>query len=134
MPDGYAVMARQLFPQVNKYNYGVESNISVTPPNVQSVSYTSARRDEIQLTFDQNVKWDDEIAKRFYLDGAADELTTVGGTGKIITLKLAGPSTANTLTYIKGGKWRQEDAIIRGANNIAALTFCEIPIRPAASR
>ena len=134
LPEGYAVMARQLFPQVNKYNYGLESKISVTPPNVQSVFYTSARRDEIQLTFDQNVKWDDEIAGRFYLDGASSELTTVGGTGKSITLKLAGPSTANTLTYIKGGKWRQEDAIIRGANNIAALTFCEVPIRPAAPR
>ena len=134
LPEGYAVMARQLFPQVNKYNYGIESKIPLTPPNIQSVSYTSARKDEITLVFDQNVKWEDEVARRFYLDGAAHELTTIGGTGKTITLKLTGPSTAKTLTYIKGGKWRQEDAIIQGVNKIAALTFCEVSIRPATSR
>ena len=58
------------------------------------------------------------------------ELTAVGGTGRIITLKLAGPSTAKNLSYVRGGKWRQEEAIIWGSNNIAALTFCEVPIRP----
>jgi hypothetical protein len=134
LPEGYTVMARQLFPLVNKYNYGVESKMSVTAPNIQSVSYTSAKRDEIKLTFDQNVKWDDEVAGRFYLDGVAAEVIDVGGGGKTITLKLAGPSTAKTLTYIKGGKWKQDEAIIWGSNNIAALTFCEVPIRPARSR
>jgi len=128
-PEGYTVMAQLLFPLVNKYNYGVESKVSVTAPNIQSVSYTSPRKDEITLVFDQNVKWNDEVAGRFYLDGVAAELIAVGGTGNIITLKLAGPSTAKNLTYIKGGKWKQEDAIIWGSNNIAALTFCEVPIR-----
>ena len=134
LPEGYAVMARQMFPLVNKYNYGVESKVSVTAPNIQSVSYTSAKRDKITVIFDQNVKWDDEIAEQFYLDGVAGKLIAVGGTGNIITLKLAGPSTAKYLTYVKGGKWTQEDAIIWGSNNIAALTFCEVPIRPARSR
>ena len=129
LPEGYTVMAQQLFPLVNQHNYGVQSKMSVTAPNIQSVSYTSAKRDEIELTFDQNVKWNNGIAGRFYLDGVAAELTALGGTGKIITLKLAGPSTAKKLTYIKGGKWRQEEAIIWGSNNIAALTFCEVPIR-----
>ncbi len=122
-------MARQLFPLVNKYNYGAESNISVTAPNIQSVSYSSARKDEIKLVFDQNVKWDDEVALRFYLDDGPAELISVGGTGRIITLKLAGPSTAKNLSYVRGGKWRQEQAIIWGLNDIAALTFCEVPIR-----
>ncbi len=134
LPEGYAVMARQLFPLVNQYNYGMESRISVSPPNIQSVSYTSSRRDEIKLVFDQNVNWDNEVAARFYFDGDAGELSIVSGSGKIMTLKLAGPSTARTLTYIKGGQWTQADAIIRGENNIAALTFCEVPIRPARSR
>lgn len=68
--------------------------------------------------------------------GVAAEVSEVDGTGKIITLKLTNPSTAKTLTYIKGGKWKQEEAIIWGSNNIAALTFCEvpIPIRPSRSR
>ena len=85
-------------------------------------------QDEIKLVFDQTVKWDDEVAGRFYLDGVPAEVIAVGGTGKVITLKLAGPSTAKTLTYIKGGRWKQEEAIIQGENNIAALTFCEVPI------
>ncbi len=131
LAEGYAMMARQLFPLLNKYSYGLDPNFSVTPPNIQSISYTSARRDEVKLTFDQNVKWDDEIAGRFYLDDAAAELLTVSGAGNTITLKLAGPSTATKLSYIKGGKWKQKDAIILGENNIAALTFWEFPIRAA---
>ena len=80
------------------------------------------------------MKWDDKVAGRFYFDDDSAELTAVSGIERTITLKLAGPSTAKTLTYIKGGKWKQDDTIIRGANNIAALTFCEVPIRPAKSR
>ena len=68
-----------------------------------------------------------------FLDGVASDVSAVGGSGETITLKLAGPSTAKTLTYIKGGKWKQEQAIIWGSNNVAALTFCEVPIRPARS-
>lgn len=129
LPEGYAAMARQLFPLVNKYNYGTESKGSVTAPNIQSVSYTSARKDEIKLVFDQNVKWDDEVALRFYLDDLSTDLIAIGGTGRIITLKLARPSAAKNLSYVRGGKWKQDQAIIWGSNGIAALTFCEVPIR-----
>ena len=38
-------------------------------------------------------------------------------------------SAAKNLSYVRGGKWRQEQAIIWGANDFAALTFCEVPIR-----
>ena len=130
LAEGYAVMARQLFPLVNQFNYDVETKTPVTPPNIQSVSYVDAAKDAIKLVFDQDLKWDDEILGRFYLDDLSAELISVSGTGRILTLKLAEPSTAKTLSYVRGGKWRQEDAIIRGANNIAALTFCELPIRP----
>jgi hypothetical protein len=133
LAEGYAAMARQLFPLVNKYNYGAEPKVSVTAPNIQGVSYVNDRKDEIKLVFDQDVKWDEEIIERFYLDDDSTELTTVGGSGRIITLKLAGPSAAKKLSYVRGGKWRQEQAIIWGANDFAALTFCEVPIRPARS-
>ena len=129
LAEGYAVMARQLFPLVNKYNYGAEPKVPVTAPNIQSVSYSSASKDEITLIFDQDVKWDDEVAWRFYLDDGPADLISVGGTGKIITLKLAEPSTAKNLSYVRGGKWKQDQAIIWGSNGIAALTFCEVPIR-----
>ena len=131
LADGYAAMAKQLFPLVNKYNYGAESTVSVTAPNIQSVSYTSPEKDEITLVFDQDVKWDEGITGRFYLDDLSAELTAVGGAGRIITLKLAGQSTAKNLSYVRGGKWRQEEAIIWSSNDVAALTFCEVPIRLA---
>ena len=129
LAEGYAAMARQLVPLVNQYNYGVEPKTSITPPNIRSVSFVDDRKDEIKLVFDQDVKWEEGIIERFYLDDDSVELTAVGGSGKIITLKLAGPSAAKNLSYVRGGKWRQEQAIIWGANDFAALTFCEVPIR-----
>ena len=127
--EGYAALARQLFPLVNQYNYGIRPKTSITSPNIRSVSYLSDRKDEIQLIFDQDLKWDKEIIERFYLDDASAKLTAVSGSGKIITLQLAGPSTAKNLSYIRGGQWRQEQAIILGSNDFAALTFCEVPIQ-----
>ena len=128
LAEGYAAMARQLVPLVNQYNYGVEPKTSITPPNIRSVSYVSDRKDEIKLVFDQDVKWDEEIIERFYLDDDSAKLTAVGGSGKTITLKLARPTAAKNLSYVRGGKWRQDQSIIWGANDFAALTFCEIPI------
>ena len=127
--EGYAAMARQLFPLVNQYNYGAKSKTSVTAPDIKSVSYAGARKDEIKLVFDQDVKWNEDIIGRFDLDDDSAQVAAVGGAGRIITLKLTGPSVAKSLSYVRGGKWRQEDAIIRGSNDIAALTFCEVPIR-----
>ena len=127
--EGYAAMARQLFPLVNQYTYGIEPKTSITPPNIESVSFLSDRKDKIQLIFDQDLKWGEEIIERFYLDDASAKLTAVSGSGKIITLQLAGPSTAKNLSYIRGGQWRQEQGIIWGLNDFAALTFCEVPIQ-----
>ena len=129
LAEGYTAMAKQIFPLVNQYNYGVESKKSISSPNIQRASYTSDKRDGISLVFDQNVKWDNDVTGRFYLDGVAEKPIAVGGTDNIITLKLAGPSTAKNVSYIKGGTWRQDQGIIWGSNNIAALTFCEFPIR-----
>ena len=126
--EGYSEIARQLFPLVNQYNYGIEPKSSITPPNIESVTYLSDRKDEIKLLFDQDVKWDEEIIERFYLDDASSKLTSVGGSGKVITLKLAEPSTAKKISYIRGGKWRQEHSILWGSNDLAALTFSEVPI------
>ncbi len=128
LPEGYAAMARQLFPLVNQYNYGIEPGEAVAPPNIQRVSYTSARRDEIRLTFDQEVTWDDTVAGQFSLDDESTGLTGIRGSGRVIILKLAGTSAARSLTYVRSGHWNQNAAIIRGTSNLAALTFCEVPI------
>ena len=111
-------------PTCDVFAYG-----DVDHTNGGSVSYVGDRKDEIKLAFDQDVKWDKEIIERFYLDDDSVELTAVGGSGKIITLKLAGPCAAKNLSYVRGGKWRQDQSIIWGANDFAALTFCEVPIQ-----
>jgi hypothetical protein len=46
-----------------------------------------------------------------------------------VTLRLASPTDARTISYIDGDQWSQK-LILRGANGIAALTFCEVPIEP----
>jgi len=44
-----------------------------------------------------------------------------------MTLKLKAPTAAKTITYLKELNWSQ-DKLIWGANGIAALTFCEVPL------
>jgi hypothetical protein len=47
----------------------------------------------------------------------------------VVKLKLAAASTAQRLTYLDSKSWKP-DNLLRGENGIAALTFCEVPIRP----
>ena len=53
--------------------------------------------------------------------------------GNGIVLQLKGPSTARTITYLKDVAWSQESLLV-GANGMAALTFCEVPILSAPDR
>jgi hypothetical protein len=53
--------------------------------------------------------------------------------GKVLTLKLIAPSAARTITYLDSKQWSQR-TLLRGVNGLAALTFCEVAIRPAAER
>ena len=46
-----------------------------------------------------------------------------------MTLKLAAPSAAKTITYLDSSAWSQK-TLLRGENGIAALTFCEVPLLP----
>ena len=134
LPEGYAAMARQLLPQVNRYNYNIKSRECVTPPNITNIAFTTDAKNVIEVTFDQNVHWTDDVSQRFYFETQDSKVADVTGTGNTITLSLSNPTTATTLSYIQGGKWRMDDAIIYGENKLAALTFCEVPIRMAGSR
>ena len=50
-----------------------------------------------------------------------------------VTLKLKETSAAKTITYLKEMNWSQEK-LLMGANGIAALTFCNVPIEDAKER
>jgi hypothetical protein len=129
--EGYRVMAHLILPLVNQYNYGIEPEASITPPDIKAAYYTSERQDEIALEFDQAVTWDADVVDRFYVDGEAQKVVSASDFGRIIILKLADPCAAKEITYVKGGVWRENQSIIRGMNGVAALTFCDVSIQAA---
>jgi hypothetical protein len=129
---GYAEFARLICPLVERDHYGKTFPASITPPNLQRVRYANDRRDALVLEFDQPVKWDDALVSQFHLDGGKSQVTAGSVSGKVITLKLLDPTTAQKLTYLDSKSWSQQK-LLRGENGLAALTFCEVPILPANS-
>ncbi|MCY2969027.1 MAG: DUF2341 domain-containing protein [Planctomycetota bacterium] len=128
--DGYAEMARLLIPLVERDNYGKRFDKPITAADLKSARYSSDRRDEIVLEFDQPMAWEDSVASQFSLDGAEVKVQSGSASGVNITLKLPAPSEATTITYLVDRRWNP-NALLYGRNGIAALTFCEVPIAPA---
>ena len=126
-PEGYAEFARLILPLVEQFNYQVKPTASITPPDLQKASYTSSKRDEVKLEFDQPVKWDAALKSQFYLDGEDGKVVSGKSQGNTLILKLDSGSEGQDITYLNGQSWNQKN-LLRGVNGIAALTFCEIPI------
>jgi len=126
-PAGYAEMARLMAPLVERDNYGKVFDKPISPPDLTKAAYTSDRKDEIALEFDQPVTWRDSLTSQFYLDDAAGQVASGTASGRVITLKLKAPATAGKITYLKDRTW-SVDNLLNGANGIAALTFCDVPI------
>jgi Domain of unknown function (DUF2341)/Concanavalin A-like lectin/glucanases superfamily/Carbohydrate esterase, sialic acid-specific acetylesterase/Glucose-regulated metallo-peptidase M90 len=127
-PAGYAELAQQVLPVVEQFNYGVVPAQPVTSPNLQRVSFTSDRRDEIALEFDQPMSWDNALITQFYLGGAAGLVSSGSVSGKTITLKLTAPSTSKTISYLIDKRWDSKN-LLYGQNQRAALTFFEMPLK-----
>ena len=128
---GWSEFAHLIQPLVERDFYGKVPVASITPPNLRNVSYIGASRDMIALEFDQPVVWTDALAGQFYLDGEKGFVTSGAVSGNVLTLKLKAASTARKVTYLKEIAWNQ-DTLLKGANGIAALTFCEVPIEASA--
>jgi hypothetical protein len=126
---GWAEFARLIQPLIERDNYGKTFADSITPPNLQQASYTSAAKDTIALVFDQPVIWMESLASQIYLDGEGDKVAAGSVSGNVLSLKLKAPATAQKITYLKESSWNP-DALIYGKNGIAALTFCEVPLVP----
>ena len=132
-PAGYVEIAKLILPLIERDHFGRKFATSITPPNLVRASFTSAGKDAVALEFDQPVKWDDSLAGQFYLDGEKGKVTSGSVAKNVVTLKLAAPSAAKTITYLDSAAWSQK-TLLRGENGIAALTFCEVPLetrRPA---
>ena len=125
---GYAEFARLICPLVERDFYGKVPTTSITPPNLKRVFFSGEKKDELVLEFDQPVKWDVALAGQFYLDGQKGKVASGSVTRSVLTLKLGGRSDAKTITYLDSAAWSQK-ALLVGANGIAALTFCEVPIQ-----
>lgn len=127
---GWAEFARMVQPLIERDHYGKASAVPLTAPNLRRVAYTSAAQDTLALEFDQPVVWADTLAGQFYLDGEKGKVASGSITGNVLTLKLTQPSAAKQITYLKEIAWNQ-DTLLLGANGLAALTFCEVPLQAA---
>ena len=121
---GWAEFARTIQPLMERDFYGKAPTASITPPNLRRASIAGTA---IRLEFDQPVVWTEALASQFYLDGQKDKIASGSVTGNVLTLTLKAASTATQITYLKEVSWNQDNLLL-GANGIAALTFCEVPI------
>ncbi len=117
-------------PLIERDHYGKASAVPLTAPNLRRVAYANAAKAALVLEFDQPVVWSDTLTGQFYLDGAKDKVASGSVAGNVLTLKLKEPSAAKQITYLKEIAWNQ-DTLLLGANGLAALTFCEVPVRNA---
>jgi hypothetical protein len=124
---GWGEFARMVQPLIERDHYGKAAAVPLTAPNLRRVAYASTAQDALVLEFDQPVVWDEKLAGQFYLDGAKDKVATGSVAGNVLTLKLKEPPPATHITYLKEIAWSQ-DTLLLGANGLAALTFCEVPI------
>lgn len=125
---GWAQFATLIQPLIERDHYGKVSNTSVTPPDLQRAFFQAD--DQLVLEFDQPVAWADALVTQFYLDGEKDKVASGAVAANRLTLKLKQPAAARHITYLKESTWSQ-DNLLWGANGIAALTFCEVPITPS---
>lgn len=125
--EGYAAIARSIAPLVERDHYGKKPDTSITAPDLTSARFADGKREAILLEFDQPVVWSDALASEFYLDGEKGRIASGSAAGNVVTLKLKSASPATTITYLDGASWDPKN-VLRGANGIAALTFCEVPL------
>ena len=85
------------------------------------------------LEFDQPVIWDNGLTGQIYVNDEAGKVVAGSLKGNVLTLKLKDVTDPTKISYLKEMKWSQE-SLLMGANGIAALTFCDVPILPESSR
>jgi len=125
--EGWAEFARMVQPIIERDHYGVKPTNILTAPNLKHAYFTGDKKDVIALEFDQPVVWSENLVGQFYLDDEKDKVASGSVKGNMLTLTLKEASSAKLITYLKETSWSQ-DNLLMGANSIAALTFCKVPI------
>ena len=124
---GWSEFARLMQSLIERDFYGNVPTASITAPNLKRAFYTNNKKDSIALEFTQPVAWTDSLAGQFYLDGVGNKVATGAVSGNVVTLKLKEASAAKKIAYLSELHWSQNTLIV-GANGVAALTFCDVPI------
>lgn len=124
---GWSQFAGLLQPLIERDFYDKSPIMPITAPNLKRAYYTDTTKTSVALEFDQSVAWTDSLSSQFYLDGAANLVTSGRVTGNTLILKLKAPSTAKRISYVTELHWDQDHLLI-GDNGIAVLTFCDVPI------
>lgn len=124
---GYDEFVSLMTPLVERDNYGKKSTVSITPPDLKRAYYTSTAKTAIALEFDQPVKWSTALTSQFYLDSLSGKVASGVLSDNILTLTLNAASTATKITYLDSRSWSGSN-LLWGTNDIAALTFCNVPI------
>ncbi len=124
---GWSEIAHLVQPMIERDLYAKKPVKSITPPNLVWASL-GEDKDKVVLEFDQPVKWKEALAGQFYLDGEKGKIATGSVAGNVVTLQLKEPSSATRITYLKEVSWNQI-TLLEGENGIAALTFCNVPVR-----
>ncbi len=124
--SGWSEFARMAQPLIERDFHGAKPAGPLTPPNLRSAKIGAAG-DTILIEFDQPVVWADALASQFYLDGEKGQIASGSVAGNGLTLRLTRPSAATAITYLKEAAWSQ-DKLLLGANGLAALTFCDVPL------
>ena len=131
--EGWSKFVDLVHPLMARDLYARDPIQFITPPNLRRASYAGKAMDSIVLEFDQPVVWNDILTSQFYLNDEKDKIVSGSAAGSVITLKLKETSTATRITYLKEMRWSQ-DTLLYGANGMAALTFCNVPIGDPSSR
>ncbi len=131
--QGYAQIAHRIYPLIARDYYGAKFDQSITAPNLIEARFTNDNKNEIALTFDQEILWNDGAAELFQLEGQEAEkkgkIVSGKASGHILTLQTEDAQTANGLTYIDGRNWNEKKTPLRGKSGIAAFSFCQTPIQ-----
>jgi len=125
--NDYEKMGLSLAPLLERDSYGKTFDQPITAPDLKKAYFTTDKKDEVALEFDQPVAWYDALISEFHLDGEAGKVRSGSVSGNVIKLKLGAPAEAKSVTYLTDKKWDPK-TLLYGKNGIAALTFCEVPL------
>ncbi|MCE6989083.1 T9SS type A sorting domain-containing protein [Dyadobacter sp. CY323] len=148
---GYQEFGRRIYNFIRPKLYGSTDSSNVDCPDIKKVFYSSEKKDEITLLFNQDqklvwpkdtlmddvngVKFTKSLRDVFFFD--ADEtkpagITTGTANGNMLTLKLPAASNAKRLTYLPAYKGEQVRSyygpFLKNIRGLPAFSFQEVPI------